>query len=413
MAAAFLFVALPLVVYTTSLSPPLARTGAFGEPTCVDCHTGTALNGGEGSVTIGAPTFYAPGTTAPITVTIQDSSSDRRKWGFELSVRFQNGRQAGSFTATAPVDVQTSAAGIQYALHHPAQSGTGNKFIYTLNWAAPADASGGNVVFSAVANAANGDLSSAGDHIYTNQLEVTVPTGAARVSGGGVVNAATFVAAPNNTIAPGALISIFGAGLASMTGAATALPLPTTLAGSQVTIGGVAAPLIYVSPTQINAQAPFELATGAKLNVVVKIPGLPDSAAEPVQVDAASPGIFTVTQSGIGAGTILHASYSAVNSSSVARPGETVLIYCTGLGATTPAVRTGGAGNGERTVNLPTVSIGGQNARVDFSGAAPGFAGLYQINTVVPAFTTAGDYEVVITIASRQSRSGVTMRVQP
>jgi uncharacterized protein (TIGR03437 family) len=413
MAAAFLLVALPAVIYTFSLGPPLARTGGFGEPTCADCHTGTPLNGGPGSVTIGAPAFYTPGATVPIPVTIQDSSSDRRKWGFELSARFRDGRQAGSLTATTPVAVQTSGSGIQYAAHQPAGIFSGNSFTFTVNWTAPADASGGDVVFNAAGNAANGDSSSSGDHIYTSQVVAAAPAGAAKISAGGVVNAATFVAAPNNTIAPGALVSIFGTGLAPTTAGAAALPLPTALAGTQVTINGIAAPLIYVSPTQINAQAPFELTTGSKLNLVVKVAGLPDSTAEPVQVDAASPGIFAVTQSGAGSGAILHANFSLVNSGSPARPGETVLIYCTGLGATTPAVKTGAAGNGESTVNLPTASIGGQNARVDFSGAAPGFAGLYQINAVVPTFTAAGDYEVLITIAGKQSRTGVTIRVQP
>lgn len=412
MAAAFLLVALPAVIYTFSLSPPLARTGGFGETTCAECHGGTPLNGGPGSVTIGAPAFYTPGATASIPVNIQDSSSDRRKWGFELSARFRNGRQAGSFTAAAPAAVQTSGSGIQYALQQQGQNLTGNSFTFTVNWTAPADGSGGDVVFNAAGIAANGDSSDSGDHIYTSQVVAAAPA-AAKISGGGVVNAATFVAAPNNTIAPGALVSIFGTGLAPTTAGAAALPLPTILAGTQVTINGIAAPLIYVSPTQINAQAPFELTTGSALNVVVKLAGLPDSAAEPVRVDAASPGIFAVTQSGAGSGAILHANFSLVNSGSPARPGETVLIYCTGLGATTPAVKTGAAGNGESTVNLPTASIGGQNARVDFSGAAPGFAGLYQINAVVPTFTAAGDYEVIITIAGRQSRSGVTIRVQP
>jgi uncharacterized protein (TIGR03437 family) len=413
-AAVFVFFAIPVVVYTFSLSPPLQRTGGFSEQTCVACHSGTPLNVGPGNVTIGAPASYVPGTTSPITVTIQSSSIDRRKWGFELSARFRDGRQAGSFAAVGPTAVQT-ASGIQYAVHQPAQTtpaGT-SSFAYTVNWTAPSDTSGADIVFNAAANAANGDSTSAGDYIFSAEVVIAALAAGARISAGGVVNAATFVAAPNNTIAPGGLLSIFGAGLAPTTASAQALPLPTTLANTQVTINNIAAPLIFVSPNQINAQAPFELATGSKLNVVVKISGLPNSAAEPVQVDAASPGIFTLTQNGIGSGAILHANFTLVSSSSPARSGETLLVYCTGLGVTNPAVQTGAAGNAQATVNLPTVSLGGQNARVDFSGAAPGFAGLYQINVVVPTFTVANDYEVIITIAGKQSRAGVTMRVQP
>jgi len=180
-----------------------------------------------------------------------------------------------------------------------------------------------------------------------------------------------------------------------------------------VRIGIIAAPLFFVSSGQITAQVPFEVTTGGPVNVVVKVAGQPDSAPEPAMVQATGPGIFTVAVNGTGPSAILHADFALVNNNAPARPGETVLVYCTGLGATQPAVQTGAAGNAELTVNIPTVSIGGQNARVDFSGAAPGFAGLYQINAVIPTFTAAGDYDVIISTGGQQSRSGATIRVQP
>ncbi len=78
-----------------------------------------------------------------------------------------------------------------------------------------------------------------------------------------VRNAASF----QNGIAPGSIVSIFGNNLATATDAATRFPLPLELAGASVRINGIAAPLLYASPGQINAQVPYELKTGSAFQV--------------------------------------------------------------------------------------------------------------------------------------------------
>ena len=177
---------------------------------------------------------------------------------------------------------------------------------------------------------------------------------------GGVVNAATF----REGASPGALISIFGTGLTSAPAqAAVSLPLPVTLAGTTVTVNGTPVPLLYVSSTQINAQLPFELAPGT---AEIAISG--GSAPERFRVQAAAPGIFAVT-------------------APARRPDGILSIYATGLGAVAPRVATGAAAAAEplsRTVIEPVVTIGGVRAAVQFSGLAPGFVGLYQVNVVIP-----------------------------
>jgi uncharacterized protein (TIGR03437 family) len=82
-----------------------------------------------------------------------------------------------------------------------------------------------------------------------------------------------------------------------------------------------------------------------------------------------------------------------------------VLIYCTGLGAVSSPPADGAAGNGQETTATPTVTIGGTKAIVSFSGLAPGFVGLYQINAEVPAGLKSGNQAVVITLAGASSNS--------
>ena len=76
------------------------------------------------------------------------------------------------------------------------------------------------------------------------------------ISPGGVVNAASYSAVGSHGVAGGLIATIFGTNLATSTQTTTSVPLPTSLGGTTVTVNGVGAPLLYVSPNQINFQVP-------------------------------------------------------------------------------------------------------------------------------------------------------------
>jgi uncharacterized protein (TIGR03437 family) len=211
---------------------------------------------------------------------------------------------------------------------------------------------------------------------------------------GGVVGAAIF----NASVSSGSIISLFGVNLATSTASAPSTPLPSTLAGTTVTITGTTtlgapftgtAPLFYVSPTQINAQIPPNL-TGTVTITVVS--GTTTGVSTTVTLNTVSPGIFVATGT---QGAILNQDYSPNSSTNPAAAGTTILIYTTGLGPTNPALAAGLPGATSPPFNLTvyplTVSINGQAAAVSFSGAAPGFVGLFQINAQIPAGTPAGN----------------------
>ena len=217
----------------------------------------------------------------------------------------------------------------------------------------------------------------------------------------GVVNAASF-SSGSTRLAPGSLISIFGTQLSTTIAAAQFLPLPTALGGVRVLINDVEAPLLFVSPTQINAQVPYEIVNASLGILEVSLHGQ-TSAAVPFQIAAAAPGIFTLSQTGSGRGTVLHGLTNApVTDANPARPGEVLAAYVNGLGTTTPAAFSGAAATStplQTTTRQPAASIGGINAPVTFSGLAPGFSGLYQVNVQVPESTITGDQPLVITSA--------------
>src|ERR1700733_4839553 len=207
-----------------------------------------------------------------------------------------------------------------------------------------------------------------------------------------VVNGASF--SPTAPVAPGSIVSIFGTGFASL--AASSSTWPTAIGETSVTFNGVAAPLYYVSFGQIDAQVPFALGLG-NVNVEVTV-GSQVSAPQTIHVEAFSPGIFTVDPAGTGA--ILHASnYVLVSSSAPAQPGEYILIYATGLGAMRTPVPSGTPAPGNppaETLDTPTVAIGGLSSLVSFSGLAPDFVGLYQVDVQVPTSLAAGNQTVQI-----------------
>jgi uncharacterized protein (TIGR03437 family) len=200
-----------------------------------------------------------------------------------------------------------------------------------------------------------------------------------------IISAAGFAPA-GSPISPGEFIAVIGTGLAKSNQAAPP-PYPSTLNGVTVLINNKPAPLYFVSATQINCLVPYAT-TGATATVVVQN-GTASSNSVTVPVAATMPGIFSLDQSGSGPGAILHADYSLVNADKPAISGETVLIFLTGMGAVSPSVPDGTAGAAnplsKTTVSSISVLIGGEPAAVIYSGLAPGFPGLYQMNVTLPA----------------------------
>jgi uncharacterized protein (TIGR03437 family) len=229
----------------------------------------------------------------------------------------------------------------------------------------------------------------------------------------GLVNGASFAdaASGNGSLAPGSIAALFGNDLAAAAVSFTNVPLPVSLGDvTQVTLGSIAAPLFFVSGTQINLQIPFEAAPS---NVTFSVSrGSQTSIPRTVTIVPASPGIFTVGQAGQGA--IVNARSVLVDHKAPAIPGETVQVFCTGLGATTPAVATGAAAPSApmATANLPvTATIGGLPAKVTFAGLAPGFVSLYQVNIQIPADVAAGDSVPLVLRQNGVSSNTVTLAV--
>jgi uncharacterized protein (TIGR03437 family) len=210
---------------------------------------------------------------------------------------------------------------------------------------------------------------------------------------------------------PGELISIYGLNLASTTAQAQTLPLPTELGGARVVLGGNPIPLLYASSGQINAMIPFDVPSGVPLSLEVWR-GEQPAAPVLIYIAPAVPGVFTQNQTGQGQGIIVDANYQLRNAANPAGAGDALVIFLTGLGATSPPIAAGEAGPGPpfSTTDLPvSVSVGGVNAAVVFAGLAPGFAGLYQVNAVMPSGVTAADNVPVIVKAGDYAGPAVTI----
>ncbi len=180
---------------------------------------------------------------------------------------------------------------------------------------------------------------------------------------------------PSPSLAPGTIVALHGAGLASATRAASAVPLPFGLLDTTVTFNGIPAGLLLVSPQVVHAQVPLELAAGVAL-VRLRTGGRITNTIGVTIVDSA-PGIFTV----------VHSDFRPITRDDPARPGETVTIYCTGLGRFHTAVASGAAPPvpPPETLVRPEVLFDGSPGEVTYAGPAPGMPGVYQVNVRVPA----------------------------
>jgi len=218
----------------------------------------------------------------------------------------------------------------------------------------------------------------------------------------GVVNAAS--SAPFTAqVSPGEFLTLYGTGLAPGTASALSLPLPKTLKDVQVLINEIEAPIFYVSPTQINVVVPFSNA-GSVANIQVVNNGA-NSNTVSVAEGSTSVGVFTTDPvGGLGYAAALHADNSVISKSSPAQIGETVAVYLAGMGAVNLPVAAGTAAPSNPlsiTTATPLVFILDTSghyvqATVTFSGLAPGFASLYQINFTVPTGLDSGDASLEI-----------------
>ena len=204
-----------------------------------------------------------------------------------------------------------------------------------------------------------------------------------QVSGDAVVNSASFTPAS----APGGLVSIFGRQLAAEENQAFTLPLPREISGIGATAEGRRLPLLYVSATQINAQLPFDVQGRTTLRVTT-----PNGSAETsITISEVAPAIFSPG--------VLHSTGVPVSDAAPAEPGESILVFLTGLGLVSGDITAGQAApfSPLLLVRAPVEArIGGLSVTPSFAGLAPGFVGLYQVNLKIPEELSSGAYPLRI-----------------
>jgi uncharacterized protein (TIGR03437 family) len=342
--------------------------------------------------------------------------------------------------AQPTITVGGQAATIQFSGAAPAQTG-----LYQVLFTLPADVPGGNQpIVLGIGEAATGNA-------ISQTLTLPVAGGPSPPTISAVVNGASFAA--NAPLAPGSFASVLGSSLGSIDQLA-GFPA-TDFSGVSVTFNGIRAPLFHLiaSAGQINLVAPSELPESGTVAVVVTTQA-GTSASFTLSMAAAAPGIFVVPSSlnpKRRTAAVLFANTAwkvmpvalaqelnlpgnchsggistAVICGEPAKPGDFIQIYMTGLGRATPngdpagiplPTGTVAPADGKTvylTVSQPSVAIGGVTAQVTFSGLAPGFAGLYQVNVQIPAGAPAGDdVPLNVTMPNGQADSSATIAIRP
>jgi uncharacterized protein (TIGR03437 family) len=230
-----------------------------------------------------------------------------------------------------------------------------------------------------------------------------------------VTNGASLLSGP---VAPGEVIVIWGSGLGPTTlvqyQADSNGMVPTSVGGTSVFVNGVLAPVLYTSANQVAAVVPFGI-NGSLSQLYVQYQNV-TSAPFNLSVASQIPAIFTLNGSVIGQAAAINNKDGSINGAArPAKVGDYVQLYITGAGQTNPAGTDGliNAGPGPVPAGAVTVSIGGQNANVNFAGGAPGaVAGVLQVNAQIPAGVTAGGtVPVVVQVGTSNSQPGVTIAV--
>jgi uncharacterized protein (TIGR03437 family) len=375
------------------------------------CHVGTAVNaaGNLVNLSFSGGSTYVPGEKQQITVRITDTDA-RRAYGFQLTARLASNEangQAGRFTAVEPQTFVicndgeerdraprngTCRAGQEVEfIEHNAPKSTGE---FIVEWTPPSS-NVGDIRFYVAGNAANGNGMETGDRIYTANATLTPAAsgGGPRptIRSNGVVNGASFTAG----IQSGSWVTIFGSELSSSTriwNAQTEIVdgrLPTELDGVKVSIAGKPAAVYFISPTQLNVQAPNDIGTGNIPVEVITRGGTSETAM--AEVRTAAPAFFLFDAESRRYLAAVHADGTLLGRTGLfqglttrpAKPGDVILLFGTGFGPTNPPVEAGRVFNSAAPlVTPPTIRIGNVQASVQFAGLSG--AGLYQFNVTVP-----------------------------
>jgi len=393
------------------------------------------LNGGGGNVKVNfanGPT-YTPGVPQTFSIVITDAVA--RVYGFQMTARLasnlSNG-QAGDFTAGAQQIViceDNSSKGanspcrpnapVQFIEHsNPFQTNT-----ISVQWTPPAT-DVGDVHIYVAANAANGDANFTGDHIYTADYVLPPQASGAPPSITSAASAGDFN--PNAGLASGTWLEIKGSDLSTTTrswagGDFNGSKAPTSVDGVSVTINGIPGYVAYVSPTQVNVQAPDDPSVGPGIEIQVSnrngksnVLTLPKAAIAPAllghpafKVNGTQYVVAQFTdQTFVGkAGLIAGLNFRP------AKPGELVTIFAVGCGPVTPATPAGTIASGLTSLQTtPSFKFGAATATVQYGGLVAGLVGLYQFNLIVPN-VPAGDVPLTMEIGGVSANPGLFITV--
>jgi uncharacterized protein (TIGR03437 family) len=402
---------------------PRKTGGPFpSESVCSECHSHPQFVGPNrdtsGSIDFSVQN-YRPGETQRITVTV--SHPTQLRWGFQLTARPANNltQQAGAFrsidgNAQVICDNDTAApcpaSMLQFPTHTLAgtRRGTRNSASFTVEWTAPSS-DVGEIVFAAAGNAANGSDTETGDLIYTKQVRVSV---AAATPSFTSVSSASF--APNTALAAEVIAAGFGSGLARETAIATAVPLPTELQGTKVEVTDSrnvtrAAPLFFVSASQINYLIPAGTALGAATVKVTS--GAGGTITGTLQIERVAPALYTANAqgNGVAAALFLRVAGDGTRTQALIFDPNTRASVPIDLGAASDQVFLLMFGTGVRGAPAGSVSAALAGQSIPVVGAAPQgeFVGLDQVNLgpIPRALAGRGEVDLVLTVDSKPANT--------
>jgi len=381
---------------TVSVDPTLLKPGvyqggiSFSQTVGVVRTTNvTLIVTPAGSLTAGSWSGVAPRAAAanctatklvPIYTGLVNNFSSPAGWPVPVTVRLVD--SCGNNVPAGSVVLSFSKGSPQFVAMNLTDSNIG---VFSATWVPASSGSQINVIAKAVAGKLQG----------TAQVSGTVAGNTPPIlNQNGTMRNVTPVA--GGPLAPGTVIQIYGDNFGPDTVQPSTLPLPTEINGIQVLIGGLAAPLFYVSKGQIDAQIPIELSPRADYPVLVSVNGaitVPDT----INLVPAEPGVVALSS-----GQVLaqHIDYRLVGTDAPAAPGEPIVIYLVGMGDTDPGVLTGSTAPSSeplaRVKSVPTVTLDGKPIVPTYAGLTPGSVGLYQINFNVPSDAATGNLKLAI-----------------